>query len=87
MKQRLFYGILTAEAIACLILYGAALMAVTVSNVGFNLLQLLIADRLRVINGTVQIPLLSIVLVMAALLAAQFVKDGKELKDDNDMFI
>lgn len=66
---------------------GAALMAVTVSNVGFNLLQLLIADRLRVINGTVQIPLLSIVLVMAALLAAQFVKDGKELKDDNDMFI
>lgn len=66
---------------------GFSLMITTLSSVGFNLLQLLMSKDLRVINGTVQVPLLSIVLVLAALLAAQLVKEGKKLKDDNDMFI
>lgn len=66
---------------------GFSLLITTLSSVGFNLLQLLMSRDLRVINGTVQIPLLSIILVLAALLAAQLVKESKELKDDNDMFI
>jgi len=64
-----------------------SLKVTILSIVVFNLLQLLCAKNLRVLNGFVNIPILSIVLLLAALLVAKLVTEGKRLKDDNDMFI
>ena len=66
---------------------GISLKVTILSILVFNLLQLLYAKNLRVVNGFVNIPILSIVLVLAALLVAKLVTEGKRLKDDNDMFI
>lgn len=66
---------------------GLSLKITILSTVVFNLLQLLCAKNLRVINGFVNIPILSIILVLTALLVAKLVTEGKRLKDDNDMFI
>lgn len=66
---------------------GRSLKVTILSIVVFNLLQLLCAKNLRVVNGFVNIPILSIVLTLAALLVAKLVTEGKRLKDDNDMFI
>jgi len=66
----------------------AGILAATVlSNIGFNLLQLLFAKSLMILNSSVQIPVLSIVFVLAALLLTRFAAENKQLKDDNDMFI
>lgn len=68
-------------------LCGLALAVIVLTNIAFNLLQLLFARMLMVINSSVQIPILSIVFVLAVLLLAQFIAENKQLKDDNDMFI
>ncbi|ABX42227.1 hypothetical protein [Lachnoclostridium phytofermentans] len=68
-------------------LCGLALTITVILGIGFNLLQLVFLKGLRVVNGTVQIPLLSIAFVLAALLLAQFIRENKQLKDDNDLFI
>ncbi|WP_426350567.1 hypothetical protein ACPWSR_04790 [Alloiococcus sp. CFN-8] len=68
-------------------LCGTSLIITVLSNIAFNLLQFAFAKSLRVINGSIQIPLFSITFVLAALLLAQFIKENKQLKDDNDMFI
>lgn len=65
----------------------AALAATVLTNIAFNLLQLLFAKTLMVINSSMQIPVLSIAFVLAVLLLARFVEENKQLKDDNDMFI
>jgi len=66
---------------------GIALAATVFANVMFNILQLLFARMLMVINNSVQIPFLSIVFVLAVLLLARFISENKKLKDENDMFI
>ncbi len=66
---------------------GLALIITVISNIGFNLLQLVFIKKLLVVNGSVQIPLLSVTFVLAAFLLAQYIKENKQLKDDNDMFI
>lgn len=66
---------------------GMSLKVTILSIVAFNLLQLLCAKHLRVLNGFVNIPILSILLVLTALLFAKLVAEGKQLKDDNNMFI
>ncbi len=63
------------------------LVIIVLSNVAFNLLQLAFVKSLAVVNSSVQIPILSITLVLAALLLAQYIRENKRLKDDNDMFI
>ncbi|MDR0952306.1 MAG: hypothetical protein LBM18_05225 [Oscillospiraceae bacterium] len=63
------------------------LTATTLTNIGFNLLQLLFAGSLRMVNGSVQVPVFSILFVLAALLLTRFFIDGKALKDENDSFI
>jgi len=68
-------------------LCAAALVAMVLANVGFNLLQFLFAKSLFVINSSVQIPVLSITFVLATLLLTRLVTENKQLKDDNDMFI
>ena len=68
-------------------LCAAALVAVVLANVGFNLLQLIFAKSLMVVNSLVQIPVFSIAFVLAALLFARLVTENKQLKDESDMFI
>ena len=68
-------------------LCAVVLVATVLSNTGFNLLQLLFGKSLMVLSSSVQIPLLSIIFVLAALLLTRFVAENKRLKDDNDMFI
>lgn len=68
-------------------LCGIALKVTILTNVAFNLLQLLFARILMVINSSIQIPLLSIIFVLAVLLLARLIAENKKLKDDNDMFI
>ncbi len=51
------------------------------------LVQLLWAGEVRMVSVSVTAPLLSMGLVLAALLLAQYLRAGKALKDDNDLFI
>jgi hypothetical protein len=64
-----------------------ALAVTVISNAAFNVLQLLCAPRLLVVTATVQLPLLSIMLALATLLAAGYIRSGRGLKQDNDLFI
>jgi hypothetical protein len=68
-------------------LCGLVLTVTVISNIGFNLLQLVFVKELRVVNGIVQIPLLSTAFMLATLLLSQYIRENKQLKDDNDMFI
>jgi len=68
-------------------LCAVALVTTVLVNIGFNLLQLIFAKSLAVINSSVQIPVFSITFVLAALLLTRLVTENKQLKDDNDMFI
>ena len=65
----------------------AALTAMALSNIAFNLLQLLFAKWLRSVDSSVDIPILSIAFTLSVLLMTRFIADSKQLKDDNDMFI
>jgi hypothetical protein len=64
-----------------------ALTITTLSNIIFNLLQFLFARWIMVINSSVQIPILSLLFVLAALLLTRFIMENKQLKDENDQFI
>ncbi len=64
-----------------------ALCGETLINLSFQLLQLLLMPRLRTVSMGLSIPLFSAVLVLAALLLARLMGEGKRLKDDNDLFI
>jgi len=68
-------------------LCAVSLTATVLSNIGLNLLQLLFARSLMDLNILVQIPIFSILFVLAALLLTRFAAQNKQLKDDNDMFI
>ncbi len=68
-------------------LCGGALAATTLTNMAFNLLQLLVKRSALVINSSVEIPVFSIVFVLAVLLFARFIAQSKQLKDDNELFI
>ncbi|HPJ01428.1 MAG TPA: hypothetical protein PKU80_01135 [Candidatus Limiplasma sp.] len=54
-----------------------ALAAVVTTNIVFNLLELLFARSLMVFNQSVQIPVLSILFVLAALLFTRFLMESK----------
>jgi len=64
-----------------------ALVAVTLANIVFDVLPLIFIETLLVITVSVQIPILSIIFVMVALLLTRLIAENKQLKDDNDMFI
>lgn len=64
-----------------------ALMATVLINLGYQLLQLLFMADLYKTDMTASLPLGSLALVLAALMLAQFLREGKRLKDDNDLFI
>lgn len=58
-----------------------------VSNLALQLAQLLWARWLFTLDTQVQFPLLSMAFVLGALLLAQFIRENKQLKDDNDLFV
>ena len=64
-----------------------ALVTTTLVGIGFNLLQLMFAKSLLMWSVSVQIPLLSVIFMLAALLLTQFIVESKSLKDDNDLFV
>lgn len=64
-----------------------SLIVTVSSNAGFNALQFLLASRLTVISSRIQIPVYSILFVLAVLLLSRFATENKALKDDNDSFI
>jgi len=66
----------------------ARALAVTVgANLTFQLLQLACARWLRSLNTQVSFPLLSMAFVLGALLLSRLIREGKQLKDDNDLFV
>ncbi|NLU52051.1 MAG: hypothetical protein GXX10_04195 [Clostridiaceae bacterium] len=82
------YSEATVNASAKLSLVCRISLAITViSNIIFNLLQLVFFKTLLVIQSTVQIPLISIAFILITLLLSQYIRENKQLKDDNDMFI
>ncbi len=64
----------------------AALAAVLLSNIGFNVLQLVFAGALRTIESSLSIPVISVAFVLAVLLFARVVAENRRLKGDNDLF-
>ena len=66
---------------------GRALAAAALCQLGHNLLQLLFAPTLSAMDLSVQLPLLGVVFLLAALLLARLVARGYRLQQDNDLFI
>lgn len=64
-----------------------SLAATVISIAALNLLQLIFADSIRSINGTLSIPVISMAFAVAALLFARLIGDNKELQDENDLMI
>lgn len=64
-----------------------ALAAVVASAVSLNLLQLIFARSLRIIDSELSIPVVSVLFVLAVLLFARLVSENRRLKGDNDLFI
>lgn len=63
------------------------LAAGVLANVAFQLLQLVCMRALRTVSALVQFPVFSLAFVLAALLLAGYIRENKQLKDDNDLFI
>lgn len=53
----------------------------------FHVLQLLVQKQLYKVDITIRFPVLSIVFVLAMLLAARYLQEDQRLKQDNDLFI
>lgn len=78
-------AVLAADKLAGYSIYG--LCAMVLVNLGLNLFQLLFLKQLYMVDISVEIPLLSIGIALAALLFARYIRQTKTLKDDNDLFI
>lgn len=66
---------------------GRMMKIVVTTNIFFNLLQTVFMKNLRVVNTVIQLPLTTLVLAIALLLMAQFIRSHKELKEENESFI
>ena len=66
---------------------GKTLAVVVSAEVLFNLLQLVFAGSLRNLNSSVNIPITSILFVLAVLLFARLISENRRLKTDNDLII
>lgn len=64
-----------------------AVAAVMLSQIGVNVLQLLLGAQVRSSSYTLSIPLSSVAFALAALLLAAYFDQARQLKDDNDSFI
>ncbi|MCL2405338.1 MAG: hypothetical protein FWC92_07305 [Defluviitaleaceae bacterium] len=65
-------------------------VALTVSVLalaGFNLLQLMFASQLHVVNSNINFPVTPMLFVLGALLLTRYIAESKSLKDENDQFV
>ena len=56
-------------------------------NMGYAVLQVVFRNRLYEINMDVNVPIASIVLVLAVMLVAKYMKETQKMKEELDMFI
>ena len=63
------------------------LAVIVLAGMSFNVLQILFRNSLYKVNITTSIPLTSVLLIIAALVAARYVSENQKLKQDNDLFI
>ena len=68
-------------------LCGIGIVLTVLLNLIFHILQLIFAKSLLIVNTTIDIPILSISIFIAALLLAQYFNESSKLKEDNDLFI
>lgn len=64
-----------------------SLTILILSNLGYQLLQLLFVRHLTQTSSTIQFPLLSLLFVLAVRLAFELLQENKQLKDDADLVI
>lgn len=64
-----------------------SLVITVLSNMLFNILQLLFHQALQEINMVVSVPVFSIAFVLTVSLTAGYVRENQKLKQDNDLFI
>lgn len=64
-----------------------ALYVMVLGNLGLNLLQILAGEDLRDVALNLDLPLLSMVLILAGILLCRLLTRGKALKDDSDLII
>ena len=64
-----------------------ALVITVSSNMGLNVLQLIFHESLYQINVVVSLPIVSIVLVLAVLLMARYIRENQKLKQNYDLFV
>ena len=77
--------IFLAEKLAKLCHISLAILAI--SEVSFNILQLVLAQNLSNISTKVTIPVMSFAFVLAVLLLSKLLAENKQLSDDNNLFI
>jgi hypothetical protein len=66
---------------------GKTLAVIVSAEVLLNLLQLVFAGSLRSLNSSVNIPVSSILFVLAVLLFSRLISENRRLKADNDLII
>lgn len=64
-----------------------SLVTTVLSNMLFNILQLLFHQELLQINMVVSVPVFSIAFVLTVSLMAGYIRENQKLKQDNDLFI
>lgn len=52
-----------------------------------NVVQIILADMIHVIKSAINIPIVSVIVMLVFMIMAQFVLDAKKIKEENDMFI
>ena len=78
-------GILAADRVNRLC--GKALGWIMVSNMALNVVQAVLLNRLHNIDVSVSIPVMSMAVVFGAMALTRLLVRGKEIKDDNDLFV
>ena len=63
------------------------LIVIVLTNLALNLGQVLFASNLHNVDMTVRIPILSMALLFATMALTQLLAQGKELKEENDLYI
>lgn len=74
-----------AEALGCFCV--RCLQITVIFSIFFNIAQLVLIKGLALVSVSVNIPLVSVAFVLAMMMLARFLRENKDLKDDNDMFI
>lgn len=64
-----------------------ALTVIVVSEMSFNIAQLIFKNQIAQIHISTTIPIFAILLIVAILVMARYIEENQKLKQDNDLFI